>query len=205
VSAFLSILPFTLAWEGLWVDNPKDPGGATMKGITIGAFTAWRHAKGMPTPTLNDLRNISDAELQAFYAVGYYNPINGDALPPPAALMVFDFGVNVGPHQSAMMLQDCLGFSSDKVDGWVGIETLAAVRAYDLGRLIGLLTASQITFYDQEPESEKEEFLNGWTNRTFARQTAANAMIHVSGPLTPTPSVGSSVTPRTPKTSAPTS
>ncbi|MCP8894345.1 hypothetical protein KYK29_05335 [Shinella daejeonensis] len=38
---FVACLNETLKWEGGWADHPKDPGGATMKGITLATFRRW--------------------------------------------------------------------------------------------------------------------------------------------------------------------
>ena len=56
------LIPFILRWEGGFANDPADRGGATMKGITIGTFTTYRKSKGKPTPTVTDLKNISDQE-----------------------------------------------------------------------------------------------------------------------------------------------
>jgi lysozyme family protein len=181
VSSFPTCFKFTLSWEGLWTDSPDDPGGATMKGVTYDQFVAWRHAKGMPTPTMDDLRNISDTELEAFYAVGYWNPIRGDDLVPYAALMVYDFGVNASPHRSAIELQECLGFTGDDVDGWIGPNTIAATRAADAGALLAHLAAAHLAFYATRPPAWRASFLQGVDNRVHSSQTAAAALI----PATP--------------------
>lgn len=34
------LIPTVLRWEGTWADHPKDPGGATMRGVTLNTFTS---------------------------------------------------------------------------------------------------------------------------------------------------------------------
>lgn len=89
-------LAFVRRWEGGWADDPNDPGGATNKGITIGAYTRWREAHGQPVPTKDDLRNISDAEVEQIYREWYWLPSSADTLPFPMCLAVFDLAVNGG-------------------------------------------------------------------------------------------------------------
>lgn len=50
------LVPFILQWEGGFVNDPDDLGGATNKGITIGTFTEYRKRKGQKTPTVDDLK-----------------------------------------------------------------------------------------------------------------------------------------------------
>ncbi len=93
---FEPALGFTLQYEGGWSDHPRDPGGATMKGVTIGVF---RDFKGRAV-TKTELRNISDADLRAIYRKGYWNAVNADALPGGYDACMFDFAVNSGPSRA---------------------------------------------------------------------------------------------------------
>ncbi len=45
--------PFILKWEGGFVDDPADLGGATNKGVTIGTYREYRKKKGLPEPTVD--------------------------------------------------------------------------------------------------------------------------------------------------------
>ena len=62
---FERCLSEVLQHEGGWADDPHDPGGATMRGITIGTFTpetfAWggRQAfHGRHEPSLEQIRRM---------------------------------------------------------------------------------------------------------------------------------------------------
>ena len=54
--------PFILKWEGGFVNDPDDLGGATNKGITLTTYKEYRKRKGLPDPSVDDLKNISDEE-----------------------------------------------------------------------------------------------------------------------------------------------
>ena len=73
---FPASLRETLHYEGGWSDHPKDPGGATMKGITLETFRRYR-----PMATKAELRAISDADVERIYRAGYADPVAFDALP----------------------------------------------------------------------------------------------------------------------------
>jgi len=42
---FPACLAEILKHEGGWADHPQDPGGATMKGVTIGTFAQFKGRK----------------------------------------------------------------------------------------------------------------------------------------------------------------
>jgi len=94
-----TILPVTLAFEGGWADNPKDPGGATMKGITFATFKQF-----FPGRTVTQLRDISDADVQHIYDVGYFTPISGSTLTQGVSMVAFDYGVNSGVSRAKNVL-----------------------------------------------------------------------------------------------------
>jgi lysozyme family protein len=121
---FAICLPKVLAHEGGWADHPKDPGGATMKGITIGTYRAF---KGRDV-TKAELRAISDAEVAAIYRNLYWNKVEGDRLPSGLDYVAFDPAVNSGPARGARWLQQALGVTPD---GRIGPATLAAAKASD--------------------------------------------------------------------------
>lgn len=89
-------LAFVLQHEGLWADDPNDSGGATMRGITIGTYTRWRKEKGQSIPTKDDLRNISDTEVEKIYFDWYWIPSKANEMSWPMCLAQFDLSVNGG-------------------------------------------------------------------------------------------------------------
>ena len=85
-------LAVTLAYEGGWSNNPADPGGATMEGVTLAEYR--RHHPGA-TPI--DLRNMTIEARNAIYQQDYWDKIGGDALALGLDLCAFDACVNSGP------------------------------------------------------------------------------------------------------------
>jgi len=119
---FKEALKHVLVHEGGWADHPKDPGGATMKGVTLMTFQ--RHFGQQQSK--NDLRNISDAQLEQIYREGYWDKCHCDELPAGVDYVVFDGAVNSGSSRSAKWLQGAVGA---KRDGGIGPKTLAQVAA----------------------------------------------------------------------------
>jgi hypothetical protein len=101
---FSRSLAFILRWEGLYADHPNDPGGATMKGITLGTYTQWRKEKNLPAPTKDQLRNIPDSEVAEIYYQRYWLPSKANTLAWPLCLAHMDTAVNAGVGKAQEML-----------------------------------------------------------------------------------------------------
>lgn len=98
---FDACLAVTLAREGKFVDDPHDPGGRTMRGVTQRTYDAFRTGKGL---THKDVRVISDSEVAELYKRLYWDKIGADALPLGVDLLGFDAAVNQGVgHASAWL------------------------------------------------------------------------------------------------------
>lgn len=152
---FASALSAVLKHEGGWADHPNDPGGATMKGVTLATYRRYR-----PGATKAQLRNITDAELQRIYRDGYWDVIRGDDLPSGIDYAVFDFAVNSGPGRAAKYLQGVLGVARD---GVIGPKTIAAAHAADPIKVITDLCDRRMAFLHRL--STWPVFGRGWSSR----------------------------------------
>ena len=56
------LAPFIQRWEGGFVDDPDDLGGATNMGVTIATYKVYRKRKGLSEPTVDDLKQLSNNE-----------------------------------------------------------------------------------------------------------------------------------------------
>jgi lysozyme family protein len=135
MSLFPKILTETLHHEGLWSDHRDDPGGATMKGVTLKTYSDFL---GRPA-TKDELRKIPDDHLLAIYRKGYWDKVKGDelaAISPGLAACVFDFAVNSGPGRAAKALQSLCGAVTD---GAIGANTLKQVKVAPGPALAGVV------------------------------------------------------------------
>jgi lysozyme family protein len=93
----------------------------------------------------------------------------------PAGLDLLFFNGRMMSGRFPWLFQSCLGFmGSEDVDGMIGPETLAAVKACDGGTLIDAVSgvhAGYLATLDEWPR-----FGGGWTTRLKAAQAAALAM-----------------------------
>lgn len=175
---FANCLAFTLKEEGGYGDDPRDPGGATDRGVTLATLTRWRQDHGEPTPPLSDLQNISAAEVKAIYGSMFWNTVNGAQLPLGVDHMVFDHGVTSGPGTSARLLQSIIHLPADQIDGYIGPITLEAVSLLTQGSVINAVYGVQKTFYRQC--SAFATFGDGWLARLDRRAALALTMAGVT-------------------------
>lgn len=160
---FARSLSLVLKHEGGWADNPKDPGGATMKGVTLASFR--RYVK--PKATKDDLRKITDEQLAAVYRRHYWDEVLGAKLPDGIDYAVFDYGVNSGPATAVKALQKLVGATAD---GKIGPATLKAIAAHEAADLINDYLDARLAFMKRIKHKQTGELLwktfgKGWGSR----------------------------------------
>lgn len=165
-----------LAHEGGWADHPKDPGGATMKGVTIGTFAQFKGRK----VTKDELRAISDVDLRTIYRRKYWDLVRGDDLPAGLDLVAFDAAVNSGPARGARWLQQAVGVTAD---GKVGPATVAAAQAQAGASAIERAIAIRLSFL--RGLKTWPTFGKGWQRRVNEVRAVALDMAN-SGKVAPT-------------------
>jgi lysozyme family protein len=168
-SSFDAAIQFVLRWEGGYVDNPADHGGATNRGITQRVYDAARAAQGMP---VQDVRQIGDAEVMAIYRDGYWQPPRCDLLTPHLDLVQFDTAVNMGVKRAVAFLQGCVGCAPD---GSFGDHTVQAVQQSSPAAVVASYCATREQFYRTLAAQKPDQavFLQGWLNRLDALRAAA--------------------------------
>ncbi len=169
-SNFDYCLKEVLKHEGGWADHPRDPGGATMKGITIGTYSQWKGRRISKA----ELRAIPDAEVAAIYKRNYWDKVRGDDLPSGLDYVAFDAAVNSGPARGAKWLQQGLGVAAD---GKIGPKTLAAAEAADAPSAIVAATNARFAFL--RGLSTWPTFGKGWSRRVDDVRKKALALAHV--------------------------
>lgn len=161
---FPTALPWILSYEGGWVDDPDDPGGATNQGITLA--TAQRHG----IMTKEALRNITPSQVASIYRSDYWRFDGVDD--QRVATKVFDMAVNFGRKTAVRMVQNALNELGTYLipDGLWGPETEAALNAVEPKRVLMLLCRDCADRYRQiaakRPASAK--YLKGWLRRAEA-------------------------------------
>lgn len=182
-SNLTSALKLVLVHEGGYVNHPKDPGGATMKGVTQAVYDAYRVRHDLPKQTV---KKIANAELEAIYRDQYWRTIHADEMPRGVDYCVFDYAVNSGPGRAVKDLQRALGV---KVDGIVGMGTMTAIGLADDARLINDICDRRLRFL--KSLKTWRTFGRGWATRVAGVRRDGLAMVEgeepVAAKVTPAP------------------
>lgn len=159
--ALAMALKFTLLWEGGYVDDPNDFGGATNKGVTQDTYNTYRINNRLSTRGV-DL--ITDAEVHDIYFSMYWKPSQANIMVLPLAIAHFDTAVNFGVGGAIEFLQEALGISAD---GIFGPGTQAALLANNNAHTAQKIVQGRIDYRNQRVDSNptQEVFLTGWLNR----------------------------------------
>jgi lysozyme family protein len=192
-----------LEHEGGFVNNAKDPGGATNKGITLVNFRRYVDPKG----TVDELKKITTEQARTVYEQQFWNAVRGDQLPAGLDHAVNDFGVNSGPATAIKKLQEIV---QTDVDGRIGPETLKAIDAYieehGVAALIDALCDSRLAFMRRIRHRTTKALLwdtfgKGWAARVLrvrktAKMLAIDAPVEQPKPIPAEPVGGEPATPK---------
>lgn len=159
-SRYDTCLPRILAHEGGYVNHPKDPGGATNRGVIQRTYDAYRKARGQATQSV---ANITDAEISAIYKQLYWDASKCDQLPIGVDYAVFDWAVNGGVYRAAQHLQQAVGLTGAAVDGNTGPRTIAAATQQNSVQVVARLCDVRLAYL--QTRAHWATFKNGWTRR----------------------------------------
>lgn len=170
-SNYARALPLYLKHEGGFVNHPKDPGGATNKGVTIGTLKRLGiDVDGDGDSDIVDLRNLRHQDVERVYKLFYWDAVKGDQLPSGVDYAVGDFGINSGPARAAKHLQKVVGVPQD---GDIGPKTLAAVAKMDPQDVVNALCDSRLRF--MRGLKTWGTFGKGWSRRVAEVRAVALA------------------------------
>lgn len=161
------LVPFILQWEGGFVNDPDDLGGATNKGITIGTFAEYKKRKGQKAPTVEDLKNISDTEWYDVFKSLYWDRWKADEIKNQSVANILVDWVWASGSHGIKRPQRLLGV---KADGIVGKQTIAALNAMDAATLFKMIKDDRAKFIDEicKARPKNEKYRKGWMNRINA-------------------------------------
>jgi lysozyme family protein len=150
VSAFDDAFMALLGNEGGYSNNPADPGGETMFGVTARVARAWGYA--------GDMKDLPLDTAKAIAKKNYWDMYQCDQFDPRIGFQVFDAAYNGG--KPAQWLQQAAGVTAD---GVIGSITVAAVRAADPMKIIMRFAAYRLQYLGNLPTWPS--FGHGWANR----------------------------------------
>ncbi len=167
-ATFDQALAAVLQHEGGFVHHPRDPGGATNRGVTQAVYDDWRSNHGLAKQSV---KAITPAEVMAIYKKQYWDAVQGDDLPAGVDYCLFDFAVNSGVNRAARYLQRAAGVLDD---GQIGPATLRAVAGIKASALVDAICDARLAFLRNL--STFDTFGRGWTRRVEDVRARAKAL-----------------------------
>ncbi len=149
---FKKALAFVLKWEGGYVNDPADRGGATNKGITQYTYNSWLLSQGKQR---KDVKFISNEEVEAIYFKRYWLAAGCNKMSKKFAVLCFDTAVNMGTGVV-------------KATGMTRNEEF--LRAAQYKYVDKYIAAKRAKYYEFAKVPSQKKFLNGWLNRLNALQ-----------------------------------
>lgn len=158
------LVPFILKWEGGFVNDPDDLGGATNRGVTLATYMQYCRKKGYPVPTVERLKNLSNREWTEILKTMYWDRWLADQIVNQSVANILVDWVWASGIHGIKRPQKILGVA---VDGIAGSRTLAAINAKDAKELFFAIKADRTRFIDETCKARpaNEKFRKGWMNR----------------------------------------
>lgn len=160
--------------EGGFVNNPRDPGGATKYGITQRTLDQM-HAK-LPGRLPATVQQLTEDHATLIYQTVQWHEIAGDQLDPRLALVMLNSAINQGTPTAVEILQSLSGCYADGVLGPATLHAVGAWRsAYYPGQHIAEEFCAHAAVRYAQLYAAEGQFALGWYRRLFRVYTAALA------------------------------
>ncbi len=185
---FLKSYKLTMHEEGLYSNDPLDPGGETFKGISRKYHPSWHgwcsiDAMRRESDNFPDcLKDDEELELcvREFYKDQFWNVFLGDDMKSQdLANELFDTSVNMHPVRTIQFLQTALNimnrngklYNDITVDGLWGKVTHSSLSSYcvrdPIDYLLKIINILQGAYYieNMKKSPTQERFARGWLKR----------------------------------------
>ena len=160
-----NLAPWILKWEGNFVNDPLDKGGATNKGVTIAVWKAQGYDKdGDGDIDVADLKLITAEDATMIMKKNYWDRWKADQIKNQAIANTLVDWVWGSGAWGIKIPQRILGV---KDDGVVGGKTLEALNKQDVNKFLEKLYLARFNFLDGIVASNpsQKRFIKGWKNR----------------------------------------
>ena len=158
--------------EGLWVDDPDDKGGATMRGITLKSYCDYLGRD----VSKDELRDMPKEDAVKFYKSIYWDGAKVDTFSDDLKHLWMDMSVNHGKRNAGKILQQSVNTKENAnvldVGGIVGMGTLNEIGILDIKDVL----VERVIFFVNNifdgsrylKRTPQAKFIRGWTfHRVF--------------------------------------
>mgnify|MGYP002521182933 CR=1 FL=1 len=161
------LIPFILCYEGGFVNDPTDRGGATNRGITMATWRAYCTRKGKPA-TIQTLKAMTQSEWTEIFKTQYWDKCKADLIADQSlASMLVDYAWHSGIFTAIRALQMVLSITAD---GAIGPQTLKAINSCPPRTIFEALKQARLKHLNNiaRLHPSQRKYLRGWTNRVNA-------------------------------------
>ena len=164
------LAPWILKWEGGFVNDPDDLGGATNMGVTIGTVKnlGLKYDKnGDGKITKEDVKRITKRDAIDIMKKNYWDKCKADQIDSQAVANILVDWYWMSGVNATKGIQRLVGVS---VDGKIGKDSLKAINEtsqINEQKFVEQLYQVRKEFYNTiiKRNSKLESFRKGWTNR----------------------------------------
>ena len=182
-----SYFPKLLRWEGGYVNDPADNGGATNKGVTLSTWKALGYDKdGDGDIDANDIKLLTNDDAKMVLKVAFWDRWKADSITNQSIAESLVEWVWGSGKWGIVIPQRILGVTPD---GIVGVQTIRAINNSNPSDLHNKITLAKLQYIDdickssvasytkslgRTPTSKEimthtnERFRQGWINRITA-------------------------------------
>lgn len=165
---FEPLAQFILSFEGGFVNDPKDRGGATNRGVTIGTWRSQGYDKnGDGVIDVKDLRLITAEDATRIMRRNYWNRYRADSINDQSVANILVDWLWLSGRWAIVLVQEMLGL---KADGIVGPKTIAAINSVSPAALFVRIKDRRVRYIDDliKRKPSQKHFENGWRRRLDA-------------------------------------
>jgi lysozyme family protein len=177
-------LPTIFLHEGRYVNNSKDPGGATNYGISLRFLvdTGDLNNDGWPDGDVNhdgkidikDIKEMSVDDATHLYDLYFWSKYGyARIIDQEIATKVFDLSINmgaVGAHKCAQRAVRSVTAVVLADDGILGFQSLTTINSINPIQLMPALKSEAAGYYRsiRLKQNNEKEFITGWLNRAYS-------------------------------------
>ena len=158
------IIPLIAKFEGGYVNDPKDKGGATNMGVTLATWKSVGYDKNFDGHIdEKDIKMLNHDDFK-FVLKKYWNNWKADKIENQSIANILVDWHYMSGKWAMIIPQRILGVTAD---GVIGPKTIEALNATNQEHLFNEIKSERVKFYENivKNNPSQKRFLNGWMNR----------------------------------------